>query len=562
MQKTLILLLTNIACIISPTKTRTSPQQLNEYQRLTAHFALIFEQDRIINIDEMYQLEELTREKLASGTLTSDQQLLLRYQHHKLKSLLIFIAVSKPMDIHGILGKNMIATLVNHLRAFDPTSIDLNHSNDQFFNLIKNDQMPLSREDQQFFAKFINKTINMTEESMRRYHKNFPFAPDNWRDLCPENYRLRCREFDLVDYHIKESYTLQSLTDKVNNTITRLNKVITKLTHLDSVKGNWWVFQKVINPLDDIWFKATGERIPDKWGIYRQTNFTDEKIIELYQEYDILLAEALTDNILPIFFSKIFQRRSGNLYLKKQSLIIDLHHKMLTKITPHTAQEAISQLKKQLVNRWVKLQKLRNEKDFAEQHMYDWISTNEVPVIQILMQYPQHSQTVSFLLNKYKDRRKEHQLMHAVRDMLLTIGTIQAAITLGSGILFSTGILLAFAITAILVGHVHNFSEMGFISFDTLKAHSRYRMLEDSLLSGTTMRARDAAELLREFKNARRKAIFAGAIGLPLNTAAAFYVLRNIKLFKRIAFIETFIGWLCHQHENGVLSDEELLREN
>lgn len=560
MQTTIFFLLTS--CIISPTETRTPPAQLNEYEKLTLHYSLSFEQNRIIDLKELYQLEESTRKKLASGTFTNDQQLFLRYQHHKLKSLLIFIAVSKPLYSNGILGKNMLATFVNHLRATDPKYIDLNHDNDLFFKLTKNNRMPLLREDRQFFAKFLKKTIDMTEENMRRYHKNFPFASDNWRDLCPESYRLRCREFDLVSYHIKESYTLQSLTDKVNETINRLNKIITKLTRLDRVKGNWWVFQKVINPLDDFWFKATGERIPDKWGIYRQTNFTDEKIIELYQEYDILLAEALANNVLPIFFSKIFQRRSGNLYLKKQSLIVDLHHKMLTKITPHIAKEAISQLKKQLVNRWVKLQELQDQKTITEQQMYDWISNNEVPATQVVMQYPQYSQTISFLLKKYKNRRKEHELMHAVRDMLLTIGTVQAAIALGTGILFSTGIFVAFAITAIIVGHVHNFGEVGFISFDTIKSHSRYRMLEDSLLSGTTMRARDAAELLREFKIARRKAIVAGAIGLPLNTAAVFYILRNIKIFKRIAFIETFIGWLCHQHENGVLSDEELLREN
>ena len=562
MQKLIILFITNIDCIIRPTGTSSPPQQLDEYQRLVTHYALAFEQDQVLNLEELYQLEELTRENLVSEKFTNDQQLSLTRNHHKLKSLLIFIHITKPLDDNGILHKSMIGTFVNHLRATDPQAIDLNYGNDQFFEAIKDDSVPLIRNDQQFFNKFLKKTISITEESMKRYHKNFPFAPDNWRELCPPSHRLRCREFDLVDYHIRESYTLRSLTTKVNKTIARLNRIITKLTHLDNVQGNWWVFSKVITPLDDFWFKTTGERIPNKWGIYRQTNFTDESIIELYQEYDILLAEALADNTLPIFFTKIFQQHSGSLYLKKQSLITDLHHKMLTEITPHVAKQAISQLKKQLVNRWVKLQELANKKTFSDQQMYDWISTNEVPTAQILLQHPQYSQTVSFLLKKYKDRLKEHEMMHAVRNMLLTIGTTQAAIALGSGILFSTGIFLAFAITAIIVGHIHNFSEVGFISFDTIKAHSRYRMLEESLLSGTTMRARDVAELLREFKIARRKAIFAGVIGLPLNTAAVFYVLRNIKLFKRIAFIETFIGWLCHQHENGVLPDEELLQEN
>ena len=562
MKKFFVLLLAKTACIINPTQTTSPPQQLDDYQKLEAYYTLVFEQDQVISVEELYQLEELTREKLASRKFTSDQRLFLRGNHHKLKSLLIFLYVAKPVDFNGILGKGLLTTFFNHLRAIDPKLIDLNQDNDRLFKLMKQDKMPLIREDQQFFAKFLKKTIAMTEENMKKYHKNFPFAPDNWRELCPQTYRLRCREFDLVNYHIKESYTLQSLTEKVNRAIVRLNKIITELTDLDNIKGNWWVFSKVIDPLDDFWFKTTGKRIPDKWGIYRQIDFADEKIIELYQEYDLLLAEALADNILPIFFSKIFQRRSGDLYLQKESLIIDLHHKLLTKVTPHTVKVAVSQLKKRLVDRWVKLQELTANKKFSEQQIYDWISNNEVPATQILLQDPRYSETVSFLIKKYKNKRKEHELLHTVRDMLLTVGTIQGAIALGTGVLFSTGILVALAITAIIVGHIQNFGEVGLISFDTLKAHGRYRMLEGSLLSGTTMRAGDAAELLREFKTARRKAIFAGAIGLPLNAAAIFYILRNLKIFTRIAFVENFAGWLCNQHENGVLSDEELIREN
>lgn len=561
MQKLSLFYLAFTSCILTPSKTRT-PQQLSEYDKLKVRYTLAFEHDQVINLEELYQLEKLTRKKLTNGNFTDDQRSSLKRNHHKLKSLLVFIAVTKPLDSDGVLGKNMLATFVNHLRTVDPESIDLNYSNDQLFKLSQKDQMPLLREDRQFFVKFIDKTIAMTEEGIKKYHKNFPFASDNWRDLCPASYRLRCREFDLIDYHIKESYTLHSLTADVNNTIAKLNKIVTELTHIDKVEGDWWIFEKVITPIDDFYFKMTGKRIPDKLGIYRKTDFTDEKVIELYQEYDIILAEALMKNTLPIFFSKIFQQHSGKLYLNKQSLIIDLHHKMLTEITPHITKIAISQLKKQLVKRWVKLQELASNKNFSEQQMYDWISVNEIPVAQLLLQYPQYSQTVFYLIEKYKNRRKEHGIMHAIRDMLLTIGAVQAFFALGSGVLFSTGIFLAIAITALIVGHIQNFGEIALILFDTFKSYGRYRMLERSLLSGTTMRARDAAELLREFKVARRKLVVAGTIGFPVNAGAVYYIVKNIKLFKRIAFLETFIGWFCHQHENGVLSDEELLREN
>ena len=454
------------------------------------------------------------------------------------------------MNEYGLLKQDMFTVLVNQMRNTAVQHIEFDPSTEQFLQQVRAGKVnayDISVAEKQVFFQALRKAITAaTVNSVKTYQRMFAFEPTSWQQLCSKQDMRSCGQLDSRAADKGHVYAdAQAVADAINKTIVKLNELRRDLKNTNAV-DNWGIFDEVADELIDV-------REEIRWQVFQEIDFDNERVIYLYQQYENILLSAAQEGILPLFLTNIFQQRSGNIFLKRKTFIKDISNKLLTEVTAMTAQLAIIEMKKNIMQRWVALQKFQHEaKPVSGAVLYEWIINNEVITARLLAQQPRFIPAVVDVVSDLQYQARDSLFTKTVRGVLLTVGVASVLVTLGSRILSAAGLFAA----SIVVGDVINFGEVAVGMSDSMALHKRYLMLEQSLISGTSLRIKDGLALLREFKTARKKAIFSGAIGVPLNIGALLYIARRIGTKERIFFVEVMAGYFSNQHRISGTSDQ------
>ena len=530
-------------------------EKADKYRELmVGYYTDFFEKSTRINFSELHSLEKKTREALQNNGIGEKHIDVVKRWHHKLKSYLSFVHIDREnlTDDNGVIKESLSVLILNRLRNQPSRQIDLDESNEDFFQKVIAEKINTTNvsdfEKQFFFKKLIAKNISMTEKSTRKYRRLFPFTKTSFLSLCLKKNHPGCSQ--LVAEEAKDKFQeepfadAKEVTELVNKFINNLNKIITLLSKFHVTKKTFFIFN--------------------------ETDFEDKNVILLYTQYEMILAQAAQRGVLPVFFAESFRKKSGNIYLNNWGGLKEVKHLPLTAVTQKTIEESILEMKQEILKRWIELKKLATEeKEVSEKTIYKWVINSEISVAQLILQNPKHAIVTVFLLNKFQHEARDPKLLRVIRRIIETteiaaVVVIFGGMALGSIFPAFSAFSVATGLTgkAIIVATAANFGWVGTSSVRAAITQNRYLMLERSLLTGTSQRISDNMELLREFRNTRKNAIISGTIGLGFSIPAMKYVMKHMYDGKRIFVIDIIGGIFANMDEYGRedKSDADLMK--
>lgn len=567
-----------------------------DYKELNIDYLLAFEKRMYTDYEELEQLVERTQLTLDQGKLTAAQQEKVRRWQHKLRSLLSFAQLARakdPVDEANAdtagepaeadsppsaeereraqaLNKCLITStcsaeerkkaqglsslILNRLRTIDATHIDPEQSNREFYQQLKangHDNETVSQQAKDNFSRaLIDKSLELTEKSVRKYYRLFPFAQHSYATVCKEVAAADCQHLQMQnnsDNFEEQLFTrVEQVTAEVNKAIADLNTIITMLARLKATK--------------DVFF------------IFKETDFDNVAVMRLYHAYELILFNASRRGIFPVLLAPTFRARAGNIYLQHKGgldfwqrlgLKKDVAHApgeiknpLLTEVSHAVVERSIAEIQRTTITRWVKWRKLKSgNKTFSDKKLYQQSIINEVATAQVVVQEPVHSVVVTHLLNRFQHKHRDPRALLIIRRITETIEFSMFPLMLGGATFLSwifpplAGIGLMGK--AIVAATAANFVWVGVAGANTAIAHQRWVQLEQALLTGSSERYEDGLKLLREFNRTRRNAILAGSIGLPLSVPSIRYALNHMYDGKKTFFVDAMAGVFASRDEFG-----------
>ena len=526
---TLLMLLT--ACIL---EVRTSSRYDNvpvigTFFELQVLYHLAFEKHAYIQLEELYDLDKKTTAALRNNVIPADRVTLVHQWQHKLRSYIIFLLTLQPTDDNGVIKTEMSSLLLHQLRSENPEQIDLSYPNDDFYWSIRDGKVATTDASQEgvrkFFASFIKTTLAMTEETIAKYQSLFAFEPSTFAGLCYAAKYEGCDQLEIQYTVSRDTKTIErgKVTEMVNKTIKNLNIVIANIQRLEAEK--------------DSYLKS------DKMDSYEaQANAH-------YQKYELILLKAAEQGILPIFFTDIFKKTSGDIHLNISQNFKHTDNKLLTNVTSSTVMQAVSQLKKELLTNWSETKKVQRQRHkVSEDKIYMWIKNNDIAVARLLLQNPEYSPVVNYLFHKYEHEVDDRKIQKAIETVLITVGvgTLALFVTSFTPLLPLNAVLSK----AIIISAMANFGWVGLNVGDSIIAHNRHLMVERALLSGTSQQVGENLKMLQEFEAARKNAILSGAIGLSMTASSYNQILKSLNSSSR-PFLSNYIQYLFASRNNA-----------
>lgn len=564
----------------------SASEKVPDYRELEVDYQLAFEKRLSKDYAALSQLVNRTQLALDQGKLTVEQQVEVRRWQHKLRSFISFAMLAmredkkqpvpadianEPSEGGNLQNENkheqvrgLAALIFDRLRVADPSRINHEQSNHAFYQLVNNNQLDNKKVSQQakdnFSRALVGRSLELTEKSVRKYYRLFPFAQQSYATACKKVAGADCQHLQLQelagDAFTEQPFTsVEQVTAAVNKTITDLNSLITMLSRLKATK--------------DVFF------------IFKETDFDNLGVQRLYSVYEMTLFNAARRGFLPVLFAPTFRARAGNIYLQKKGgldflqrlglkkdiayEVGDIKNPLLTEVSQATVEQSITEIQQQTIARWVELRQLKSaDKTFADKKLYQWTITNEIATAQVILQDPAHSIPVMHLLNHYQYQNRDPAAVRIIRGVTEVIEISMLPLLFG-GAAALTGIFPALAGIslmgkAITVAVAANFVWVGMAGVSTHLTQQRWLQLERALLTGSSERYEDNLKLLREFHKTRRNAIISGTIGLPLSVPSIRYAVNHMYDGGKTMLVDAVAGVFSARDEFGYegLSDVDV----
>ena len=515
---TLILLLS--ACIlkvITPSKPDAGVV-VDAFSELQVLYHLAFEKHAYIQLEELYNLDEKTAQALRDEVLPAKHVRRVKRWHHKLRSYIVFLLTMQPTDDNGVIKTEMSSLLLHQLRDQSPLHIDLSLSNKNFYYSVRAGEVATTDSSeanaQVLFGDLLDTVLSMNEQAINKYYSMFAFERSEPVELCRKQKYDDCQEMQVSrSFSATRALARDKVTLIVNKTIRRLNKAVSDLQRL-----------KV---------EQTKSQVSQEIGSHNiQTS-------SKYQEYELVLMNALQQGILPIFFTDIFKKMSGRISLGGDEEERRSIYKLLTEVSSYTITQAVVELKKELVTHWSEIRKTqRNRHRLDQKTIYLWLYSNEIAAARLLMQNPKHAPVVNYLFHRYEHEVEDRKLQKIIKAALSTVG-------IGTLMLFGASFTPLLHINAalskaIIVSVAANFGWIGLSVSDSVVVRNRQLIMERALLSGSSRQVSHNLKLLQEFEAARKNAILSSTIGLSMSAGSYNQILKSLNSSSR-PFLSNYI---------------------
>ena len=506
----LIILCLLTACVpnfAAPNRAEDTPDLWE--RELHVEYQLAFEKRLYVNLEEIHDLEAKTRAALLDTSIAVRNLAAAQQHHHKLKSYLSYLYIANALEDSGLIRKNLTAIVLDKLRQTPAAQVDVTRSNEDFYQQAVAGEFNTTDIDrtaqQEFFQALLATIVMMTEDTLRLQYHLFPFMADDFRSICRRYRNEDCAWFAAntqgLDLPHQPFSAIEQVTTSVNDTVDKMNIVINTLNRL----------------------KATKQRF-----IFKETDFENKKVVQLYQYYELVLMDALQNGVLPVMFADVFRQRSGNVWLK-QNGVSAVNNQLLTAVTAATVATALRETQQNLLDGLVQLRKMQKAKSPpSAKKIYQWVVNNEVATARVIAQNPAQTLVVAHVLHKYQDEARN--------PLLLLMDTAITTVEL-SCLMLIVPALASSAIPALavfnlprniaFVGTLMNFPWIGMTQTKHVIARNRYLMLEQALLRGSSQRVTYSLKLLHEMQRLRKYAIISGGLGLAMSVPAMNYIINH-----------------------------------
>ena len=541
-------------------------EQAPDYRELKIDYQLAFEKRLSRDYAELDALVKRTQLALDRDKLTAEQRVEVRRWQHKLRSFITFaaLAMGEPSEEGSSkLPQGLSALILNRLRTADATHIDHERSNFAFYQRHKDEQVDLSKVSQaakdSFAQALVSKSLELTEKSVRKYYRLFPFAQQGYAAACQEVAAADCARLSMQElesgkkspreqrvgrdnFQEKPFTTVEQVTAAVNKTILALNSVITLLARLKVTK--------------DVFF------------IFKETDFDNVAVMRLYHDYEMTLFKAARRGILPVMLAPTFRARSGDIYLQHKGGLDflqrlglkkdiahapgDIKNLLLTDVSHAVVAQAIAEIQRTTVKRWVEL---RQPQKFSDKKLYQWSIANEIATAQVILQDPVHGVVVNHLLNRYQYKNRDPLAVRLIRGVTEVIEISLIPLIFGGAAMLTATFPVLAGVSlmgkVIIAATAANFIWVGMAGISTALTHQRWLQLEHALLTGSSERYQDSLKLLREFHKTRRNAIVAGTIGLPMSVPSIRYAVNHMYDGSKTLLVDATAGIFAARDEFG-----------
>lgn len=508
------------ACIlqVKTASKRDHAVMIDTFFELQVLYYLAFEQRAYIQLDELYELDSKTAQALRADNIPPEHVSRVKRWHHKLRSYIVFLLTTQPTDNSGIIKTEMSSLLLHQLRNQSSEQIDLALSNQDFYRRMRAGKIATTASSKEavqvFFDNLLAAVLVMNEQALSNYQHMFAFEDSESVALCRRAKHDDCQELAALPVAgTAKTLTRDTITAMVNKTIGKLNKVIAELQRLEVGRSDS--------------------------RVYHATNLRDAQISARYQEYELVLMDAAQRGILPIFFTAVFRKMSGNIYPSSAEKLRRSDSRLLTQVSAYTITQAVAQLKQELVTHWAEIRKTQQRRHrIDEKTIYLWTKSNEIAVARLLLQRPQYSPVVNFLLHRYEHEVEDKSLQKLIKAALTTVG-------IGTLALFATSFTPLLPVNAVLskatiISVAANFGWIPLNISESVVTHNRQLMMQRALLSGTSQQISTNLKMLQEFEAARKKAILASTIGLSMSAGAYNQILKSVNSSSR-PFLSNYV---------------------
>ena len=523
-----------------------------------------------LRLKYMVQLQKDIESALQDNRIAPEKKDEIKKMLHKIRSFISYAKTSGCLEkdeegdykTSAKTKEKLCSVILYKLKELDYNKIDLNQ--------------PINRgkyEEQQLFTALTARILTTIENSMRKYRRIFPFVKTNLVSLCREintktvykTYKpvvinpdlappsqhsypqkvqkdVSCQQLEAISRendqqkHDEKIYTnAHELSDAVNTTVAKLNKEIDKLDRLihgvdgttpATKKENLFIF-KVSNIID----------------------FENENVVNAYDNYTALLVESARTGILPIlllyYHGKFHLNHRGGWWGLRAIKYTPLEYALSRKI-----EEAITALNKQLVAKWLSL-KASKSKTKKDKDIYELLVNNEIAASQLILQDPGYGAPVTSLLTQYQDDNRVPKWLQLAKSWTYRLDMLFIPLTIGASLISGGALFPVVAGIAVSI----NFFWAGVTTTEALIARKKYALMEQALLSGTSVQVERGMKLLREFHAKRRSAVVAGTVGVPLSIPSLKMAVQSVEGLKTV-LIDTTAAFASDT--DGIVGDSNI----
>lgn len=515
---TSVLLLTACILQVRTSSARDHAAKIDTFFELQVLYYLAFEKRAYIQLDELYELDSKTARALLADNIPPEHEQSVRQWHHKLRSYIVFLLTMQPTDDSGIIKTDVSSLLLHQLRNQSSEQIDLSLSNQNFYHRMRAGKVATTASSKEavqvFFGNLLATALAMSEQAISKYQHMFAFENSEPVALCRSAKYDNCQVLAaLPTASTAKALARDTLTEMVNKTISKLNKVIAELQRLELARSDS--------------------------RVSHATNFIDTQISARYQEYELILMDVAQRGILPIFFTAVFIKMSGSIYPSSAEKLRRSDNKLLTEVSTYTITQTVAELKKELVAYWAEIRKTqRNKHRIDEKTIYLWTKSNEIAVARLLLQSPKYAPVVNFLLHRYEHEIEDKKLQKLIKAALTTVGIVTLTLFAAS---FTPLLPINAALSkATLISVAANLGWIPLNVSESVVTHNRQLMMQRALLSGTSQQISTNLKMLKEFEAARKSAILSSTIGLSMSAGAYNQILKSLNSSSR-PFLSNYV---------------------
>ena len=508
---------------------------------------------QISSIFDINELKTLERELTKAINNNPKQQLELRKMRHKVRSFIIsLLTCTKPSEKEGnrlkIDDESLCGLVVSKLQAMDYRTIDIEQADEDFYYQVfladKYDiNQPTTAAKQQLYRDLLKAIARINDASMEKYNSMLPFAKIDWFRECQllnkhkinpagRIYRVpsvedlqknaNCQQLKghipqalAFDQQVTVYPDIDALIDHLRYYIVRLNVI------------RYQINKRLREKSDEPAIKK--ENILFVRDVIQMTDFGNSNIRKLHELYYATLIEIAQQRLLPILLH-IYRHE---LYLNPKGRMFGLamvRHNELKYPDREKVQSALNTVTRSLVNHYLRITEARNnDQQATDKKIFQELIHNEIAVAQIILQHPRHALTASHLLHVYQDSFSTPKWLQRLKTWSYRLDIIMIPVAVVGSIVaakYAPALTPAITNAAIAI----NLFWIASATADNVVAFKRYRIVERSLVSGTSVDVKRGVAYAEDLRKKTQGAMVSLGLGGSLTIKALQLAAKQAKL--------------------------------
>lgn len=524
---------------LTESQVQTNSDETNYLAGFDRRHNVYLQTGSMFDINELKTLEAALTKVIANKP---QQHIELRKMRHKVRNFIMMLLTCTKSEEESndlmIDSERLCGLVASKLQAMDYQVIDIEQADENFYyrDFLSNKydiNKPTTTAKQQLYRDLLEAIARTNDASMEKYNSMLPFANINWFNQCQESNTKKinpatrtysapsvqglqkndnCQQLKghipqalVFDQEVTAYPDIDALIDHLRYYVMRLNVIRSRINQLLRKKSNDPAIKK-----ENIFFVR---------DIIHMTDFGNPDIRKLHELYYATLVEIAQQRLLPILLHSYRHK----LYLNPKGRMFGLtmvRHDELEYPDREKVQSAIRANTRNLINHYLLVTEARNnDQQVTDKKIFQWLIHNEIAVAQIMLQHPRHVLAANHLLHVYQDSFSAPKWLQRFKTWSYRLDIIMVPVAIVGSILaakYAPPLAPAITNAAIAI----NLFWIASATADQVVAFNRYRTVERSLVSGTSIDVKRGIVYAKDLKEKTQGAIISLGLGGGLTIKA------------------------------------------